>query len=153
MCLAVFWSLRRQIARKQSKSGAEGREREKERHKWCRDTARTSEVTLWSFPFDSFLLTYTEGLITSAWTQEFIKLGDLFTVMFYSSCSFALSFICSWHFFIPLLCFFFSSFTKFKWIFFFFQPLRKLESTGKLQFLSFFIFKVKFLTWERKTAF
>lgn len=52
--------------------------------------------------FDSFL-EYTVGLmIFCLHPGEFIKLGDLFTVMFYTNCSCALSFVYTQHFsFIP----------------------------------------------------
>lgn len=109
---------------------------------------------LWSVLFfDSFLLIYTVGSkIFCLHPGELITLGDLFTVMFYTSCSCALSFICTQHFLsLPQ---FFSIFIKCKWRDFFFslQSLQMLESIDKLELLGFFIFKAKFSKLKRMTA-
>lgn len=69
--------------------------------------------------FDSFLRRYTVGpMIFCLRPGELITIGDLFTRMFYTSCSCAFSFICTQHF-LPLPQFF-PIFTKCKWRDFFF---------------------------------
>lgn len=93
--------------------------------------------------FDSFLLIYTVGsVIFCLCPGEFITLGDLFTLMFYTSCSCAFSFLCSQHFLFSALVF--SFLQNISREIFFLTIFHQRESIDKLEFLSFFIFEAKF---------